>query len=78
MAENLAKIQNRIMASLKWEVELRLWDETSLQITSVAAHRRHVISIPKRGDGVREIEYLHELAHAKLAECLAERTGGKE
>jgi len=68
MAENLTKIYNRVLASLKWPVEKRLWDETSLQITCVTARRRHVMSIPRRGDAVREIEFLHELAHARLAE----------
>jgi len=68
MAENLTKIRNRILGSLKWEVQNRTGDESEIQIISVAKHRRHVVSIPQRGDPVREIEYLHELAHAWLAE----------
>lgn len=56
-----------ITARLIWRVEHERGDR-DLEITSDPWSRTHYIKIPIAGPDWRDIEYLHELAHATLAE----------
>ena len=61
-----AKI-NEVLAALTWRVEHEK-GARDLEITSDPWSRTHTIKMPTAGPDWRDIEYLHELAHATLAE----------
>lgn len=56
-----------IIASLKWPIENKPGGG-DLEITSNPRSQKHIIRVPTKGAEWRDIEYLHELAHAVLAE----------
>lgn len=56
-----------ITAALQWPVT-HVQGARDLEITSDPWARTHTIHIPQAGADWRDIEYLHELAHATLAE----------
>lgn len=56
-----------ITAALQWPV-LHVPGARDLEITTNPWERTHTIHMPKQGADWRDIEYLHELAHATLAE----------
>lgn len=56
----------QVEARLTWHVQKVSVPDGDMEITSDPWARTHTIRIPRRG--YREIEYLHELAHAVLAE----------
>jgi len=56
-----------VTARLKWIVTYQHGGR-DLEITSDPWTRTHTIKIPTEGPDWRDIEYLHELAHATLAE----------
>lgn len=65
------KIKNIILdikSRLTWAVENEISSGRNMEITSDPWSRTHIIHIPTQGTDIREIEYLHELAHAVLAE----------
>ena len=65
------KIENIISATknrLTWTIEHDLAGGRNLEITSDPWARIHTIHMPTQGTDFREIEYLHEMAHAVLAE----------
>lgn len=57
----------QVLENLTWRVEHERGDR-DLEITSDPWSRTHYIKIPVSGPAWRSIEYLHELAHATLAE----------
>jgi len=61
-----AKIEG-IASSLTWRIEHKHGNR-DIEITSDPWTRIHTIKIPMAGTDWRDIEYLHELAHAVLAE----------
>lgn len=56
-----------ILSRLTWQIEHEQ-GERDLEITSDPWSRTHIIRLPVAGPEWRDIEYLHELAHATLAE----------
>lgn len=60
------KIQ-QVSSRLTWRVEHET-GARDLEITSNPWSRTHTIKLPTIGSEWRDIEYLHELAHARLAE----------
>lgn len=67
--KSIHKIIRHIESQLTWPV-VRIMHEDSLDIISDPRKRVHTIRFPadSQTDPVRDIEYLHELAHAYLAE----------
>lgn len=63
----MQKLIAEIAVRLTWEVKHEL-GERDLEIVSDPWSKTHTIKIPAAGADWREIEYLHELAHATLAE----------
>lgn len=65
------KIENIILDiknRLTWTIEHDSAGGRNLEITSDPWNRTHTIHMPTKGTDFREIEYLHELSHAVLAE----------
>lgn len=56
-----------ITATLSWEI-VHVQGKYDLEIFSDPWLMKHTIKMPTKGDKIRDIEYLHELAHAVLAE----------
>lgn len=56
-----------ITAALTWQIQHERGDG-NMEITSNPWEKSHTIKIPRGGTDWRDIEYLHELAHAVLAE----------
>lgn len=56
-----------VRSRLTWRIEEK-FGGSDLEITSDPWSRTHTIRIPTSGSEWRDIEYLHELAHATLAE----------
>lgn len=69
MAASLIKTIRRIKSTLTWPV-IHSYHDGTLDIISDPLTRTHAIRFPldDHRDQVRPIEYLHELAHAALAE----------
>lgn len=64
---NIKNKIDEITATLKWQV-LHVQGTRDLEITSDPWEQTHTIHVPQEGADWRDIEYLHELAHATLAE----------
>lgn len=54
---------------LKWKVEYQ-HSGRDCEITSIPKEKRHIICLPTGGDELREIEVIHEYAHAYLCETI--------
>lgn len=63
ISDKITEITN----GLTWQI-VHVKGDRDLEITSNPWEKTHTISIPAQGADWREIEYLHELAHAVLAE----------
>ena len=67
--QDLNEIIKGVRDGLAWPVKHEEHDQPDLIITSDPYARTHTVSFPRvRRSEVRTIEYLHELAHAHLAE----------
>jgi hypothetical protein len=64
----MRRLIDTVASRLAWEVRHEQSASPELQIISDPWARRHTIHIPSGGVDWRDIEYLHELAHAYLAE----------
>lgn len=62
----MQKLIAEIAGRLTWRV-INEAGERDLEITSDPWSKTHTIKIPRAGADWRDIEYLHELAHATLA-----------
>lgn len=63
----MQKLIKEIAARLTWEIKHEP-GERDLEIVSEPWEKTHTIRFPSSGSDWRDIEYLHELAHATLAE----------
>lgn len=68
MSKKIKKLIKRTRHRLAWPVREIVSGDT-LMITSDHQARHHLITIPVSG-GLRDMEYLHELAHATLCETI--------
>lgn len=64
---NIKEKIEQVSSRLAWRVEHKP-GAGDIEITSDPWQRTHTIKIPTSGSEWRDIEYLHELAHARLAE----------
>lgn len=68
MSKKIKKLIKRTRHRLTWPVR-EIVSGNTLMITSDHQDRTHLITIPETG-GLRDMEYLHELAHATLCETV--------
>lgn len=64
---NIQEKIDQVTSRLKWRIEHET-GSGDLEIISDPWQRTHTIRLPSSGSAWRDIEYLHELAHARLAE----------
>ena len=64
----MKEIIKRVQATLKWQVSTIKHETRHMEITSDPIAKTHTIYIPPPEAEWRDIEYLHELGHAYLAE----------
>lgn len=60
----------KIQSSLKWRVSTIQHETRHMEITSNPVEKTHTIYVPPPDAEWRDIEYLHELGHAYLAETV--------
>ncbi len=73
MSKGIKKIIKRTRHALRWRVLDAVHDRGEMEIVSDPWERTHIIYSPAHpapGNPLRDIEYLHELAHAMLCETV--------